>query len=161
MVGGAEVLCTERLPSPMNLGTRALRRQLRDELQGCESVLDRGCGRSSILREMPPLERSVGVQAHRPALDESRRTAIHTEYIEGDARREGFRRRGYDIYGIGGLKANRRERTVPWPPRVVTRPLASLSRPAVFRRPRHAFHLLAVRGATRPARASLKHVGSE
>ena len=213
VTGRREALWRERLSKALNLGGRALRRQVKAELAGCESVLDLGCGRSSILQDIPPLERSVGVEAHRPALEESRRRGVHTEYIAGDARHvefspgsfdavimmdllehldpsdgtallskverialkrvvvftpngfvrqdeydsnplqvhrsgwtvESFGRRGYMVYGIGGLRALRGERAVPRHPRVVTRPLASLSQPTVFRRPSHAFHLLAIR----------------
>jgi len=58
---------------------------------------------------------------------------------------EDLRGRGYRLYGIGGLKALRGDLAIPRRPRVVTRPLANLTQPAVYRHPKHAFHLLAVK----------------
>jgi methyltransferase family protein len=53
-------------------------------------VLDVGCGRSSVLSELPPVKRSVGLEAHLPALEESRRKGLHHEYVQGDARTADF-----------------------------------------------------------------------
>lgn len=50
-------------------------------LEECETVLDVGCGARSPLRDVPGTFRSVGVDAHEPAIEESRRAGIHDAYL--------------------------------------------------------------------------------
>jgi SAM-dependent methyltransferase len=54
---------------------------LQRELGGCRTVLDLGCGPSSPLQHCHWIKYSVGVEAFRPYLEESRRAKIHTKYL--------------------------------------------------------------------------------
>jgi SAM-dependent methyltransferase len=73
-----------RLRSAANLGERSLQGHLRRELSACESVLDLGCGRSSVLEVLPRLPRSVGVDAFPAAIEDSRSRGAHDDYIQAD-----------------------------------------------------------------------------
>ncbi|OGI28215.1 MAG: hypothetical protein A2420_04080 [Candidatus Moranbacteria bacterium RIFOXYC1_FULL_44_13] len=55
---------------------------LQKELEDCESVLDLGCGPSSPLKYCKNIEYSIGVEAFKPYIEESKRQEIHTEYLE-------------------------------------------------------------------------------
>lgn len=55
---------------------------LQKELKDCESVLDLGCGPSSPIKYCKNIKHSVGVEAFKPYLDESKKQQIHTEYVE-------------------------------------------------------------------------------
>ena len=61
-------------------------KELEKEVLGsCDTLLDVGCGADSpIKRFSKKLSRSVGVDAHRPSAEQSRRSKIHTEYQEID-----------------------------------------------------------------------------
>ncbi|HTV42228.1 MAG TPA: class I SAM-dependent methyltransferase [Candidatus Sulfotelmatobacter sp.] len=59
---------------------------LRKALEGCDSVLDVGCGKSRALRELG-IKRSVGIEGYAPDLEEARRLNTHDELILGDVRR--------------------------------------------------------------------------
>lgn len=48
------------------------------------SILDVGCGEDSPLRLFAHRSYRVGVDAHQPALERSRATGIHDEYLLGD-----------------------------------------------------------------------------
>jgi len=72
-----------------------LRDRLARELEGCESVLDLGCGRSSFLRYCR-VPYSVGVELHEPYIRESERTGIHSEYILADVRTTVFKQGSFD-----------------------------------------------------------------
>lgn len=53
------------------------------ELKGCRTILDVGCGYNSPIQYFGvPL--SVGVEVHEPYLAESRKKAIHTQYVQGN-----------------------------------------------------------------------------
>lgn len=54
---------------------------LQKELSDCESVLDLGCGPDSPLQYCGNVKYSVGVEAFRPYLDESKKKRIHTKYL--------------------------------------------------------------------------------
>lgn len=54
---------------------------LQKELEGCESVLDLGCGPSSPLKYCKNIKYSLGVEAFKPYIEESKRREIHTEYL--------------------------------------------------------------------------------
>ena len=55
---------------------------LQRELADCESVLDLGCGPDSPLQYCKNIKKSVGVEAFKPYMEESRSKRIHTEYLE-------------------------------------------------------------------------------
>jgi SAM-dependent methyltransferase len=68
---------------------------LKRELSGCDSVLDLGCGYFS------PIDRcnvpfSVGVELFEPYLQESKRKAVHTQYIKADIAKLEFRPKSFD-----------------------------------------------------------------
>lgn len=54
---------------------------LQKELINCKSVLDLGCGLMSPIIYCKEIEYSVGVEAFKPYLDESKKKKIHTEYV--------------------------------------------------------------------------------
>ncbi len=60
---------------------------LRMELRDCDSVLDLGCGGNSVLRYIPHRYWSVGVEAWKNSLEESKSKHIHDEYILADITR--------------------------------------------------------------------------
>ena len=55
--------------------------ELVSSLKDCESVLDVGCGPSSPLQHCKNIKMSVGVEAFKPYLEESKRKKIHTKYL--------------------------------------------------------------------------------
>lgn len=55
---------------------------LKKELSDCKTVLDLGCGPSSPLQHCGNIQYSVGVEAFKPYLDESRKNKIHSEYLQ-------------------------------------------------------------------------------
>ena len=65
------------------------------ELQGCNSVLDLGCGQSSWL-QVCSIPYSVGVEAFETSLQESKKKRLHTQYILGDVRNLEFKERSFD-----------------------------------------------------------------
>lgn len=68
---------------------------LKKELEGCETVLDLGCGRSSPLRYCP-VTYSVGVELFEPYLEESKKMKIHNEYILADIKKVEFKPKSFD-----------------------------------------------------------------
>lgn len=68
---------------------------LKQELQGCDSVLDLGCGPDSPVKyaEVP---RRVGVEAFEPYLAASKNLGTHTEYIQEDLTKVAFEARSFD-----------------------------------------------------------------
>lgn len=59
-------------------------RWMKEELAGCETVLDLGCGQSSTLQYVKGIKHSVGVEYWQPYIDESRKQKIHSDYIQSD-----------------------------------------------------------------------------
>jgi SAM-dependent methyltransferase len=59
-------------------------RWLKDVLSDCKSVLDLGCGQSSLLQYVRHLDYSLGVEYWQPYIDESRYRQIHTDYMQAD-----------------------------------------------------------------------------
>lgn len=55
--------------------------ELQSELRDCKSVIDLGCGPSSPLQYCQWIERSIGVEAFEPYLEQSKAKKIHTEYL--------------------------------------------------------------------------------
>lgn len=54
---------------------------LQKELKNCQSVLDLGCGPSSPIQYCKNITYSVGVEAFKPYLEQSKRRRIHTKYL--------------------------------------------------------------------------------
>jgi len=60
-------------------------RELQGALEGCDSVLDVGCGVNSPLERLPRrLSRSVGVDLHEPWLAKSKGRGVHDDYVVAD-----------------------------------------------------------------------------
>jgi SAM-dependent methyltransferase len=59
-------------------------RWLKDELKGCRTVLDLGCGQSSLLQYVGGINYSVGVEYWQPYIDESKSRRIHSTYKQAD-----------------------------------------------------------------------------
>ena len=58
------------------------------ELAGCDSLVDLGCGHHSMLLYsdvLPSIDLSIGVEVFDPALQDSKRKRIHSQYIRVDA----------------------------------------------------------------------------
>ncbi len=66
------------------------------ELRGCKRVLDLGCGKSSVVERLSGEYYSVGVDAFKPYLDESRQKDIHDEYILSDVMTVDFPEKSFD-----------------------------------------------------------------
>lgn len=59
-------------------------RFLKQELKDCKTVLDLGCGQTSMIQYIPNIEHSVGVEAFLPYIVESEKFTIHNEYVNMD-----------------------------------------------------------------------------
>jgi SAM-dependent methyltransferase len=59
---------------------------LRKALEGCDSVLDVGCGKSTALRNLG-IKKTAGIEGYAPDLEEARRLKTHDEFVQGDVRR--------------------------------------------------------------------------
>jgi hypothetical protein len=68
---------------------------LKKELAGYNAVLDLGCGYDSPIQYCN-VPFSVGVELFDPYLEESKKKAIHNEYIKADVRKIEFRPRSFD-----------------------------------------------------------------
>ena len=55
---------------------------LKRELADCETVLDLGCGPSSPIQHCKNIRYSVGVEAYEPYLEKSKKSKIHSKYIQ-------------------------------------------------------------------------------
>jgi hypothetical protein len=82
----------------MQLDRRNLKvtRWLQEELLGCESVLDLGCGQSSLLQYVDGIPIRVGVEYWKPYIDEARKNRIHSDYINSDILDVKFHKDGVD-----------------------------------------------------------------
>jgi SAM-dependent methyltransferase len=69
---------------------------LRKELQDCESVLDLGCGQSSPLQYCTNIKYSVGVEAFKPYLDETKKNQIHNKYLNNMIEELDFAENSFD-----------------------------------------------------------------
>ena len=69
---------------------------LRKELTDCASVLDLGCGGNSILRYLPRRSMTIGVEAWKDSVAESKKKGIHDEYILTDIRTLEFKDKSVD-----------------------------------------------------------------
>lgn len=68
---------------------------LKRELKDCDSVLDLGCGLDSPIKYCN-VPYSVGVEAFKPYLEESKRKKIHTEYLLEDITKVNFEPKSFD-----------------------------------------------------------------
>jgi SAM-dependent methyltransferase len=59
-------------------------KHLQHELRNCKTVLDLGCGQSSMIQYVPNIEFSLGVEIWKPYIEESQKNNIHTKYINSD-----------------------------------------------------------------------------
>ncbi|MGA3268014.1 MAG: class I SAM-dependent methyltransferase [Verrucomicrobiota bacterium] len=59
---------------------------LRNALDGCDSVLDVGCGKSVDLRWLA-VPHSTGIEGYAPDLEEARRLKSHDDFVLGDVRK--------------------------------------------------------------------------
>lgn len=73
----------------------ALHENLKKELASCATVLDLGCGYDSPLRHCN-VPFSVGVELFDPYLEESKKKALHNEYIKADIRKIELKPRCFD-----------------------------------------------------------------
>ncbi len=62
-----------------------VRLAFRKALEGCDSVLDVGCGVSSTLRDLG-IPNTTGFEGYQPDYDEAKRRNTHDQLIKGDAR---------------------------------------------------------------------------
>jgi SAM-dependent methyltransferase len=69
------------LPDRKNLRVTRL---LQKELSGSDTVLDLGCGPSSLLQYVKGPTKTVGVEYWKPSIEESMKNHIHSEYINAD-----------------------------------------------------------------------------
>jgi hypothetical protein len=66
-------------------GAIATRLALRQALQGCDNVLDIGCGCSMHMRWLG-VKHPVGIEAHQPSYEKARQQNTHDELVQGDVR---------------------------------------------------------------------------
>ncbi len=69
---------------------------LQKELKDCKTVLDLGCGPSSPLQYCKNVEYSVGVEAFKPYLNESKKKKIHTKYLQKKIQDLDFKKNSFD-----------------------------------------------------------------
>jgi SAM-dependent methyltransferase len=65
------------------------------ELEGCDSILDLGSGKNSVI-QLCPATRKVGVELFEPYIKESREKGIHDEYIKEDVMKVDFPPKSFD-----------------------------------------------------------------
>jgi len=69
---------------------------LQKELKDCQSVLDLGCGPSSPLQYCQNIKYSIGVEAYKPYLVESKNKKIHTKYLNKKIEELNFPEKSFD-----------------------------------------------------------------
>ena len=69
--------------------------RLKNALANCDTILDLGCGPSSLLQYCN-VSFSVGVELFEPYLQETRKKGIHSQYIKADIRRVEFAPKSFD-----------------------------------------------------------------
>lgn len=70
--------------------------ELQNELKGCRTVLDLGCGYSSPLEYCPNIKFSVGVEPFMPYLLKSKQKGIHTRYLSKKIEDLNFKENSFD-----------------------------------------------------------------
>jgi hypothetical protein len=63
----------------------------------CRTGLDIGAGTFSVLTSLRPVLRSTAIDAHSPAIEASRESGMHDEYIVGDVMEHDFAGRRFDV----------------------------------------------------------------
>jgi len=58
---------------------------LRNAIEGCDNVLDVGCGKTDNMRRLG-IKHSTGFDGYAPYLDEAKQNHLHEEYVLGDVR---------------------------------------------------------------------------
>ena len=71
-------------------------KKLEKELRGSKTVLDVGCGDSSVLERIPKKFRATGVDVHAPSIEASKRKGTHDEYILASLETVAFPPKSYD-----------------------------------------------------------------
>lgn len=61
--------------------------EIEKHLEGCKSILDVGCGDNSPIGLLEECYTTVGVDAYKPSIEESKKRKIHNAYILGDIKR--------------------------------------------------------------------------
>lgn len=69
---------------------------VKEATKECNSLLDIGCGYNSIVSQLN-IKETVGVDNFEPYLEESRKKAIHTKYIQNDIRKIEFPSKSFDV----------------------------------------------------------------
>lgn len=75
---------------------------LKRELKNCESVLDLGCGPNSLIQYCH-VPYSVGVDAYKPYLEESKKRKIHSKHILGNINKVKFPPASFDAVILLGV----------------------------------------------------------
>jgi len=78
-------LTFELLKSGYDPSQIAVKLALRKALEGCQSVLDVGCGAAPTMRQLG-VPRSVGFEGYQPSIDLAKKLNTHDEMIKGDLR---------------------------------------------------------------------------
>lgn len=78
-------LLLKLLPHGAEPGQIVTRIEVHRALAGCRSVLDVGCGRTSLIR-LSGFDRTVGLEGYEPDAEAARRNGTHDEIVVGDAR---------------------------------------------------------------------------
>lgn len=73
-----------------------LKNYLRKELHDCNTVLDIGCGKDSLIQHCN-VPFSVGIELFEPYLQESQKKRIHNQYIKADIRKIEFKENSFDV----------------------------------------------------------------
>ncbi len=61
--------------------------EVEKHLKGCQSILDVGCGNNSPISFLEEKYTTVGVDAYKPAIEDSKKRKIHDAYILGDIKK--------------------------------------------------------------------------
>src|SRR3989338_1055610 len=69
---------------------------LRKHLKNCGSVLELGCGKGSPLKYVKKTFYSVGLDVHKPSIEESKKLKIHDEYVLSDVFNNNFKEKQFD-----------------------------------------------------------------
>lgn len=79
--------------------------ELKKASVGCQSILDVGCGRTSLLRLFPKEIHRVGVERFQPYIDESKSKGFHNEYHRLDVMEIGnhFPEKSFDCVYAGDV----------------------------------------------------------
>jgi len=69
--------------------------ELKNQFSDCDTVLDLGCGPNSPIQHCN-IFFSVGVELFEPYLQESKKKAVHNQYIKADVRKVEFKAKSFD-----------------------------------------------------------------